>query len=366
MDHLADAAGRENVPRVSIVLPAYNGARTIGITLEALAVQDFPSVEWIVVDDASRDGTPGIVGEFFENRLPDGKLMRHASNQGLSRTLNEGLAAARGELVLIVHQDVAPTMTDWIRRAVRYLDEDENIAVVTCYYGVPAPDDLTFVKRAFGFLRRQFHRPPPREREFVTFTEFKCDLVRKSVLTRVGGFPTQFRITGEDIVVSYRIRKEGGRILKAYDLRTVQRFSGKAETVLGNLDKEFRFGQSMGGVLLAFRGFSLRGLSDSPYARTRSLHRASQPLVALAVTVLAVTALVTGSWLVWLLLGGLFVGRYAYYVSRLWADFRSAVPRATKAFVETLAASFLGLLSDFVYSLGLSGGIVRGAVGAPL
>jgi glycosyltransferase involved in cell wall biosynthesis len=366
MEDPADAVGRENGPRVSIVLPAYNGARTIRITLEALAVQDFSSVEWIVVDDASRDRTPEMVREFFANKVPNGRLIRHASNQGLSRTLNEGLAAARGELVLIVHQDVAPMTTDWIGRAVRYLDEDASIAVVTGYYGIPASDDLTFVKRAFGFLRRQFHRLPPREREFVTFAEFKCDLARKSVLSRLGGFPTRFRITGEDIVVSYRIRQEGGKILKAYDLRSVQRFSGQAETVLGNLDKEFRFGESMGGVLLAFRGFSFRGLSNSPYARTRSMHRASQPPVALAVTVLAVVALLTGSWLLWLLLAGLVVGRYAYYVSRLWADFRSAVPRATKAFVETLAASFLGLLSDFVYSLGLSGGIVRGAIGAPL
>lgn len=366
MGQFAEPAGRENGPRVSVVLPAYNGARTIRITLEALAAQEYPSIEWIVVDDASRDGTPEIVEEFLRNRRPNGRLMRHELNQGLSRTLNDGIAASRGEFVLIIHQDVAPMTPDWIRRAVAYMDEDRTVAVVTCYYGLAAADDLTFVKRAFGFLRRQFHRPPPRAREFVTFTEFKCDVMRKSVIDRLGGFPTRFRITGEDIMVSYRIRKDGGKILKTYDLRTVQRFSGQAETVLGNLDKEFRFGESMAGVLLAFPGFSFRGLSDSPYARTRSMHRASQPLVALAAALLAVAAIVTGSRLVWLVLAGLVAGRYAYYVVRLWADFRAALPGWTKAFGETLAAAFLGLLSDVAYSLGVSGGFVRSAVGAPL
>jgi len=292
--------------------------------------------------------------------------MRHGSNQGLSRTLNDGLAAAHGDLVLIVHQDVAPMTPDWIRRATRILNEDRTIAAVTCYYGLPASDDMTFVKRAFGFLRRQFHRPSQRDREFVTFTEFKCDLVRKSVLDRLGGFPTQFRICGEDIMLSYRIRKEGGKILKAYDLRTVQRFSGQAETVLGNLDKEFRFGQAMAGVLLAFRGFSFRGLSGSAYARKRSIHRASQPFVALSAVILVIAALISGSLLAWLAFAALIAARYAYYMLRLWAEFRAALPSWPKAVGETLAASWLGLLSDFAYSLGMSGGLVRSAVGAPL
>jgi glycosyltransferase involved in cell wall biosynthesis len=351
---------------VSIVLPAYNGSRTIRITLESLAAQDYRTLEWIIVDDASRDGTPQIVEEFLKSQSPAGRLIRHQSNEGLSRTLNDGLAAAHGEFVLIIHQDVAPMTPDWIRRATKFLDEDPSVAAVTCYYGLPASDDMTFVKRAFGFLRRQFHRPSPRDREFVTFTEFKCDLVRKSVVDRLGGFPTQFRICGEDIMLSYRIREEGGKILKAYDLRTIQRFSGQAETVLGNLDKEFRFGQAMAGVLLAFRGFSFRGLSGSVYARKRSIHRASQPFVALSAGILLVAAFVSGSLLAWLGFAALMAGRYAYYVSRLWPEFRAALPRWPKAVGETLAASWLGLLSDFAYSLGMSGGLVRSAVGAPL
>src|SRR2546428_315695 len=185
MEPLAESTGRDTSPLVSIVLPSYNGARTIRITLDSIAAQDYRTLEWIVVDDASTDGTPQIVEDLLKSRSPTGRLMRHGSNQGLARTLNDGLAAAHGDLVLIVHQDVAPMTPDWIRRATKILSEDRTVAAVTCYYGLPASDDMTFVKRAFGFLRRQFLLPSQRDRVFVTFTEFKCDLVRKSLPARM-------------------------------------------------------------------------------------------------------------------------------------------------------------------------------------
>lgn len=355
-----------SLPAVSVVVPAYNGASTILRTLESVAAQEYTRLELIVVDDGSTDGLPGLVEHFLAGRSIAGRLLRHPVNQGLSRTLNDGWRAAGGDLVLILHQDIELLGSDWVSRAVEDLLEREDVQVVTCHYGIPAREELTFASRSFGFLRRQFHEAPATDRDFVTFTEFKCDLLRKATLERLGGFPANFRLAGEDIVVSYRIRGGGGRILKAYDLKVVQRFEGTAGSIRGNLWKEYRFGMAFAGVLVAFRGFAFRDLDASANTLARSLHRASQPIVALTGLVLIILAIAPG-WM-WALVAftALVILRYASYAHRLWPDFRRSVPARGRAVAETLGASGLGLITDVVYPAGVAIGFIRSAVGAPL
>lgn len=353
-----------NGPLVSVVLPAYNGGRTILQTLQSLSTQDYPDSEWIIVDDGSRDDLAAVINSFLGSGRQRTRVIRHPENQGLSRSLNEGVRAAAGDLVLVVHQDIELVGTNWLSRAVSYLHSDPDIQVVTGYYGIPAAGELTFAERAFGFMRRQFHPRPGGDREFVPFSEFKCDLIRKSTLESLGGFPVEYRRAGEDIAVSYRIRLRGGRILKAYDLQAIQRFSGKGETIVGNLEKEFRFGRSIGGVLKAFGRFPFRDLRMSSNARSRSLHRASQPAVAFATLVSALLFLIRGWVDAGLLLVFLLVARYAYYAVRLWPDFRRSVGRIPQAIGETALASVLGLVTDFVYPAGVAVGLIRSAYGA--
>lgn len=353
-------------PSVTVVVPYYEGAKTIASTLRSLAAQDYRPLRLLLVDDGSREPLEPLVNATSGPGDLPREIVRHAANQGLSRTLNDGWRRATGELVLILHQDIELLGADWVRRAVAALGERDDVQVVTCHYGIPATGELTFASRAFGFLRRQFVDAPASGRELVTFTEFKCDLVRKSALEQVGGFPTGFRLAGEDIAVSYALRRAGGRILKAYDLRVIQRFEGAAASIRGNLWKEYRFGMAFAGVLLAFRGFAFRDLETSSYSRSRSWHRASQPPTAAAELALLLIGLVPGlAWVLGALIVLLMV-RFLGYAARLGPSFRRSVSGAGRAFAETLGAAFLGLLTDIVYSAGLAVGLVRAAAGAPL
>ncbi|MCI4319968.1 MAG: glycosyltransferase family 2 protein [Thermoplasmata archaeon] len=351
---------------VTVIVPAYNGSRTLPRTLDRLRAQDYRPVEWVVVDDGSRDPTPRLLAELTAGAPGPVEIVTHPVNLGLSRSLNDGLSRAHGDKVLIVHQDIELVGDDWIRRAAAHLDGGPNIAVVTAYYGVPAADELNLAMRAFGYIRQQFHTVEPHGEETVTFSEFKCDLFRRPAVAAAGNFPTQFRIAGEDIVLSFRLRQAGFRLLKCYDLVAVQRFTGAAESVRGNLYKDYRFGMAITGTLRAFGTYAFRHLDSSRYARSRSLHRASQPVFALALVLLLVlSAVFSSAWLAFAA-AALLSGRSIYYAVRLRPEFRPAEPSRRRPWHELAAAAFLGIGSDLAYSLGVLVGAARSLLGARL
>jgi glycosyltransferase involved in cell wall biosynthesis len=354
----APANATRAAPAVSVIIPAFNGAEVIGLTLDSLDRQSHRDFEWVVVDDASTDGTADVVSARLSHGDGRGRLVRNDRNLGLARTLNRGLREVAGEYVLVLHQDIVLLSDRWIETAARDLDGSPAVGVVTGYYGIPAPGETGWAQRVFGVLRRQFHWPRSTAPELVTFSEFKCDLVRRSALDAIGGFPERFRIAGEDLWISYSLQERGARILKDFDLRCVQRFTGPATTVGGNLRKEFLFGKVIAGTLVRFRGRVAKGLGSTPYSRSRSLNRASQPLVLLAIVLLGIAGAATHAWFLWAALAALVGGRLAYYFVRLEPGIARITGSRVRAIAESLAGTILGLGSDVAYTAGLLVGLV--------
>ncbi|MFZ6004370.1 MAG: glycosyltransferase family 2 protein [Actinomycetota bacterium] len=84
-------------PRVSVIVPLYNGADIIASCLSSV-----PSdVELIVVDDASQDGAPNIVAANF----PAAILLRNATNLGFAATCNRGLHRSRAPVKVLLNSD---------------------------------------------------------------------------------------------------------------------------------------------------------------------------------------------------------------------------------------------------------------------
>jgi glycosyltransferase involved in cell wall biosynthesis len=349
---------------VSIVIPAFNGEGAIETTLGSVFGQTYPNTEWLVIDDGSHDGTSDVVQRLISSHPGRGRLIRHEKNWGLSRTLNQGFQESRGEAVLVLHQDIQLLSNDWISRALQDLLSSGAIALVTGDYGIPDIRDVNFAQRVFGIMRRQFHAGSTRGKEYVTFTEFKCDLARPEAIRDVGGFPERFRIAGEDLWVSYSLRAKDRLLLKDYELKCVQRFWGDATSVRGNIRKEFTFGQAVVGTLLRFRSAPFRNLKTTPYSRSRAWNRASQPFFLLAGLMMVLGAAFTRNWWFLYALAALLGGRLVYYGWRLWPDLKRMVARPRRALAEAAAGSWLGVLSDFSYTLGALAGLVRWIAGA--
>ena len=108
----------ESSPKVSIVLPTYNGERYLQRAIESCLEQTHQNIELVVVDDCSTDSTPDIVKSFTDPRL---MYLRNQRNQGLPRGLNIGFARTTGQYLSWTSDDneYAPTAIEEMLRALR-------------------------------------------------------------------------------------------------------------------------------------------------------------------------------------------------------------------------------------------------------
>jgi len=86
-------------PALSIIIPAYNEAGSVGAVLAAIAAQTLAPHEVIVVDDGSTDDTAAVAAAH------GARVLRHPYNIGNGAAVKTGLRAARGEVVLLMDGD---------------------------------------------------------------------------------------------------------------------------------------------------------------------------------------------------------------------------------------------------------------------
>ncbi len=111
-------------PRVSIIVPVYNGADTLGATLRCLLDQDYPRklMEVIVVDDGSTDESYSIARYYQQKYNGLLKVLRNPVNLGKPETLTRGVRAARGEVIVFVDDDTLLERTALKRLVSRFAD----------------------------------------------------------------------------------------------------------------------------------------------------------------------------------------------------------------------------------------------------
>jgi glycosyltransferase involved in cell wall biosynthesis len=100
-------------PPVSVIVPCFNGERHLRRCLEGLTRQAYPDYEIVVVDDASTDGTPGILKEF-----PSVKVVQNAENRGPAFSRNRGIEASGGEVLVFLDADCEVDDAAWLAKHV--------------------------------------------------------------------------------------------------------------------------------------------------------------------------------------------------------------------------------------------------------
>jgi glycosyltransferase involved in cell wall biosynthesis len=112
------------MPLISVIIPVYNGEKTIQETIESVLNQTFKDFELLIINDGSQDATLDIVERIKDPRLK----VFSCPNAGVSATRNRGISLASGEYISFIDADDLWT-PDKLEAQLRVLQENPKAAV---------------------------------------------------------------------------------------------------------------------------------------------------------------------------------------------------------------------------------------------
>lgn len=234
--------------KLSIIIPSYNTKEITKGCLKSiwknLRETDFLETEIIVVDNGSTDGTAETLRKIksdMVNKLKiknvELKIILNKENLGFSKANSQGLKLSIGEYILFINSDVLIRKMDF-NKLLNYLDRNQQIGVLTIKVVLPNGEIDPACHRGFPALWRSFCYFLGLERIFGYFpvlnrifggyhlTHLNLDdiheidspsgafyLTRRELLDKVGGFDEDFFMYGEDLDLSFRIKKLGYKII---------------------------------------------------------------------------------------------------------------------------------------------------------
>jgi glycosyltransferase involved in cell wall biosynthesis len=175
------------MPRVSVVVPVYNGARTVGRAIESILGQTFRDWELVACDDGSSDASFSLCEE-LSRRDPRIRVLRNAENRGLAATMNRLVAEAAGELVAIQEHD-DESLPHRLARQVEEMDRRPDAGVVVSVVSWRGADGRE-VARFPGRLARGIPYPhAPADMVRYLYVE-QCKVANASAMIRRSLFET--------------------------------------------------------------------------------------------------------------------------------------------------------------------------------
>ena len=215
-----------SVPGVSVIIPAYDAARTIEKCLRSLSEQSTAPREVIVVDDGSTDDTPAIAARYA-------RVVRNERGKGAGGARNTGIRIAQGEFLAFTDADCVPPR-DWIER-MEAAYKDPNVGAVAGGY-LRHEGDSPVGQFAFLELRRRRKR----ETGFVDTAPSNNFSVRAAIARQIGGYPEEFSgASSEDLLFAFHV----GRVTRMLWLSDNGVGHHFPSTLMAYLRQQHRFGR---------------------------------------------------------------------------------------------------------------------------
>lgn len=165
-------------PRVSIILPVYNGADCVSNSIDSVLAQTYKDFELIVVNDCSTDNTWEILQE-YAGRDSRVKAYTNEVNKKLPRTLNAGFEHATGEYLTWTSDDNM-YRPEAIERMVKFLDDNSDCAMVYT--------DMTLVNELGDEIKEEIKVAAPAKGLRIGSVCGACFMYRSSVAKQVGEY----------------------------------------------------------------------------------------------------------------------------------------------------------------------------------
>jgi len=245
-------------PKISVVVLNYNGQEWLLRCFESLEQQTiFPEIEIILTDNHSSDGSDQWAAAWLA-RTGKGRVVQNGANLYYCGANNNGAAVATGEFLLFLNNDTwleADCLESLYEETVKagadcaaptVFDYDDNIFQVGGDTGL----DL------FGLPT--LGSPVRCTQE--TFTAPGCSLfVKRELFHKIGGFPPELLIYGDETDLSWRVWIAGGEVVAVPNARLHHRGAavvnpgGKTRTIESRTSETKRFLTNRNGILFLLK-----------------------------------------------------------------------------------------------------------------
>ena len=205
-------------PRVTVVIPNWDGRRFLNLCLGSLRDQSLGGFETIVVDNGSTDGSRAFVEEHF----PEVNVLPLGENRGIAAAFNAGIEASRAEYVVLLNND---TELDpgWLEALVDAADHHPEAGLFASrlvdFHDRRVLDGAGDAMRLSGLPYRLGHGERERGRFYSPGYVFgacaAAALYRRDMLDEVGLFDEDFVSYCEDGDLSFRAQLAGYRCFYA-------------------------------------------------------------------------------------------------------------------------------------------------------
>lgn len=203
------------MPRTTVAIVTWNGRAHLDALFPALLAQGAPGgFDVVVVDNASRDGTPAAV-EAVAARDARVRLVRTGRNLGFAAANNLAIAEARGDYLVALNSDTVPE-PGWLGALVEAADARPRVGSVASQMTfLHAPDvvqsaGIRLDRAGIAWDRGSGDRREPPGAPYPTFgASAGAALYRTAMLRQLGGFDARFFMYLEDVDLAWRARLAG-------------------------------------------------------------------------------------------------------------------------------------------------------------
>ena len=206
--------------KVSIIIVTFNSADTIQDALKSVLEQTFKDYEIIILDNASKDNTLGIVTGLLDTWHGDYKIIPSSLNLGFAEGNNKAFEITTGKYIALINPD-AVAEVQWLGELVAAMDASSEIGI--CASKIINSDSHMidsagdgFAKSLQGFKRGEGLSPENFCNKEYIFGACACAaLYRRTMLDEIGFFDPDFFLIHEDTDLNFRAQLAGWRVMYA-------------------------------------------------------------------------------------------------------------------------------------------------------
>lgn len=215
---------------ISVVIPNYNGAETIGKCLESAFSSIYKNFEIVVVDDNSQDNSVEIIRRFPCKLIP---LDKH---EGTSQARNVGALNSSGDIIFFIDSDC--------------LLQEETLAIINRTLTTTGPDTVVggtytkipYDKDFFSTFQSLFvNYSETKNAEHSDYIAAHAMIIDTETFRKSTGFPEKFLPIIEDVEFTHRLRREGKRLITNPAIEVQHIFNFSLFSSLKNAVRKTRF-----------------------------------------------------------------------------------------------------------------------------